>query len=177
MHTIIWAVLSELETGESARKMLSRIWEPELQRTSFAMNYYLFLAFEKCGQPEQIFQNLGGWNKMMDMHCSTWCENPDNPRSECHGWSCAPAYAFSAHLLGVEVGMEDQILIHPVTADLRWAEGVVPTRFGPVSVAWQKENSAFCVEIQGYEGVLKRLRLPDGTEYNFTEAKFNLRIE
>lgn len=172
MHTIIWAILSELETGENAQKMLSRLNEPGLSATSFAMNYYLFLAFEKCGQPEKIFQNLEGWRKMMDMHCSTWCENPDDPRSECHGWSSAPIYAFSTHLLGVKITTEDKILIRPVTAGLDWAQGTVPTRFGPVFVEWKKKEGGLSANVKAPEGVLKQLCLPNGVRQCFTEASF-----
>ena len=73
--------------------------------------------------------------------------------------------------------MEDQILIHPVTADLRWAEGVVPTRFGPLSVAWKKEKGKFFIEVQSPEGVLKHLLLPDGTECHFTQSSFRYQNE
>ena len=54
MHTVIWAVLSELEKGEAAVKLLSRLQEGELLKSSFAMNYYLFSAFQKCGQADRL---------------------------------------------------------------------------------------------------------------------------
>ena len=174
MHTVIWAVLSELEKGEAAVKLLSRLQEGELLKSSFAMNYYLFSAFQKCGQSERIFQNLAPWQKMMAAHCSTWWENPDAPRSECHGWSSAPAYVFSVELLGVKVGVEDKIEIRPYTAHLDWAEGVVPTRFGSVSVAWKKEGERLSVKISSPEGVRKQLSLPDGSQYDFIEGHFEI---
>lgn len=163
MHTIMWAVLAELVTGDEARKMMSHLNDPDVSKSGFAMNYYLFRAFERCGMREKIFENLCGWQKMLDMHCTTWCENPDSPRSECHAWSSAPLHELSSNVLGVKVGFDDEIVIAPYVPEwLTLAKGVVPTRFGSVSVSWTNDKNGFNISMKLPDGVRKRLIMPDG---------------
>ena len=86
--------------------------------------------------------NLKGFQTMLDLNCTTWCENPDDPRSECHGWSASPLYEFTTGILGVKqtgIGYES-IEINPTPWHLTHAEGAVPTPLGTVSVAWKKIN-------------------------------------
>ena len=174
MHTIMWSVLSEILTGKDAQEIMGHINDEGLKKSTFSVNYYLFRAFEKCGKTEEIFNNLDGWEKMIDLHCTTWCENPDNPRSECHAWSSAPLYEFSSNVLGVKVGFDDEIVIRPVISQLTFAKGNTPTRYGDVFVSWKNENSEFRIEINSPEGIRKRVILPNGEEKCFTQAKIEL---
>ena len=178
MHTTIWAILSGLVNDEQATKMVESFECDDVRKCSFSMNFYLFRALEKCGCYEKAIDFFDGWQKMIDMHCTTWCENPDSPRSECHGWSSAPLYEFSANILGVKYSFDDIIKISPVTWDLEYAKGIVPTRFGEVKVSWQKENGSFKIKIESPESVEKELILPDGTVKHFydklTEFKVNI---
>ena len=60
--------------------------------------------------------------------------------SLCHGWSSGPAAWLSAHILGVqslEPGFKTAA-IRPFLGDLDWAEGDVPTPFGPIHVRHEK---------------------------------------
>lgn len=168
MHTIIWAVLSEVETDDNALRLMDRIDDAGLAKSSFSMNYYLFRAFEKCGKIEEIYAHFDGWKKMLDMHCTSWCEHPNNPRSECHGWSSAPLYEFSANVLGVKVGFTDEIVIAPtVPKHLEFAKGKVPTRFGVIEVSWTNTGDNFDIKVKAPAGVVKKLVLPDGEEKCF----------
>ena len=176
MHTIIWAILSEQVTKEDAELMAEKLKEDFLKQSSFSMNYYLFRALEKCGKRKEIFGFMDGWHKMIDMHCTTWCENPDNPRSECHGWSSAPLYELSNHVLGVQVGFEDEIIIAPLTLNLEYAKGSVPTRFGLVSVSWVNGEDGFFIEIDAPCGVEKRVALPCGDEKFFDADTVHIKI-
>jgi len=102
---------------------------------------------------------------MLDNHCTTWCENPDNPRSECHAWSCAPYYEFSRNILGIKIGFDDEIVISPVPGKLTYAKGTVPTRFGDLYVSWTYESGIFNIEVSGAQGVVKKVHTPDGRAF------------
>ncbi len=108
---------------------------------------------------------------MIDLGCTTWCENPDDPRSECHAWSCAPLYEFSANVLGVKYSLGDEITIAPQTMGLASAAGVVLTRFGAVSVEWANHDGRFNIKIISPENVEKNLLLPNEKRYVFTDAE------
>jgi alpha-L-rhamnosidase len=90
------------------------------------------------------------WNRMLEKGATTFWETfPGHigsghwSRSLCHGWSAAPAYFLSTQVLGVkpiEPGYR-RIRIAPQTFNLRWAEGVIPTPHGPVTVSWKIDES------------------------------------
>lgn len=165
-HAIIWAVLSEVVSGEAAKEMMHHIFDEDLSKCSFSANYYLFRALEKSDCYEYAFQVLDLWKIMLDLHCTTWCEEPHNPRSECHAWSCAPLYEFSANILGVKCSTKDEILIDPKPGHLTFAKGVVPTRYGLVEVSWKMEENSLALEVSGSEKVLKKVVLPEGMTCN-----------
>lgn len=173
-HTIMWAIIAELEKGDDAKAIAKHLNDKDIEKSTFSMSYYLFRALEKCGMTDEIFNNLDGWKKMIDLHCTSWCENPDSPRSECHAWSSAPLYELSANVLGVKVGIDDEIIISPSTAGLTFAKGTVPTRFGNVAVNWTNTDNNFNIKITAPEGVTKRVILPDGSEKSFTASQIEL---
>ncbi|MDO5579744.1 MAG: alpha-L-rhamnosidase C-terminal domain-containing protein [Planctomycetia bacterium] len=63
--------------------------------------------------------------------------------SLCHAWSSGPAAWLSAHVLGVvpaEPGFKS-VRIDPFLGDLDWAEGSVPTPYGPIRVKLSKDSA------------------------------------
>lgn len=163
MHGIIWATLSEIVKDDEACRMIERLSDPEIFKSSYSMNFFLFRAFEKCGVYEKAAPFFDGWRRMLDMNCTVWCENPDSPRSECHGWSSAPLYEFSANILGVKYSDENVIVIKPEIFGLSYAKGCVPTRFGNVFVEWKNTKDGFSLKVNSPKGIAKKLILPSGT--------------
>lgn len=169
VHTIVWAILSELVSGEEAKTLAARIGEEGLTPCSFSMNYYLFRALEACDMYHLAFPLLDDWRHMLALHCTTWCESPGEPRSECHAWSSAPVTEFATKILGVQVGFEDEIVIRPCRGELTEANGAVPTRFGLVEVAWCCEEGQFTLTVSTETDVPKTVVLPGGKICRFTE--------
>ena len=138
------------------------------------MNYYLFRALEAadryCYAPE-VFK---GWETMLDLHCTTWCENPDSPRSECHAWSSAPTYELSAMVLGIYPTSDgyDTVRIKPDagTLDIDWAKGSVSTPLGEIAVDWKKENGSFNLKVTLPESVTAAIELPSGKTFEMTST-------
>jgi hypothetical protein len=64
-------------------------------------------------------------------------------RSNCHGWSAAPAYIFPRFILGVEPLVPDMrsIRVRPLPGDLEWAEGSVPTPHGTINIRWEQTGA------------------------------------
>ena len=145
-HTAVWAVLSDCVIGEEAKALLDRSFAMDVSRASFSFNYYTFRAIEKVGYYEKYRDRLfAGWYKMLDMGCTTWCENPDSPRSECHAWSSAPVYEYSAMTLGVKPKANGfaKVEISPILADADKMNGTVPTPAGAINVSWEKKDGKY----------------------------------
>ncbi len=171
-HTTLWAILSGAVSGEEAGKLIDRTFESGVPVAfcTFSMSHYMFRALEMAGRYDTYARRqLEGWEKMLDLHCTTWCENPDSPRSECHGWSSAPIYEFSSMVLGVYPTADGyaSVRIKPYTNsyDLTWAKGTVPTPHGVISVSWEKKDGKFVLDVTLPEGEgIKscEIVLPDG---------------
>ena len=173
MHTIIWSILAGLVSNERADEMLKKMSDPDLYKSSFSMNFFLFRALEKCERYNDLaFDLFDGWKKMLDNNCTTWCENPDFPRSECHAWSGAPLYEMSSNVLGVKISFDDCIVISPKIGKLYWARGCVPGRFGDIHIIWRIEDRKFSIKIDSPEGTNKKLVLPNGENISFSDASF-----
>lgn len=164
VHCAIWAILAGLEDSSYGEKMMAALGNPAFGQPSFCMTFYLFRALEACGMTDRIFDHMQGWQKMLNLHCTTWCENPDNPRSECHGWSSAPLYECATNVLGVRTGFAEEIFIRPAAINLDWAKGTVYTRYGKVTV----EREGNTIRITAPADVQKRVILPNGAEHCFT---------
>ena len=178
-HTTLWAILSGAVTGEEAGALMDRTFDGHVPVAvcSFSMNYYMFRALELSGRYNQYApKQMQGWETMLDLHCTTWCENPDSPRSECHGWSSAPTYEFSAMVLGVYPTADGykSVRIKPIVDcyKLDWAKGTVPTPMGIISVAWEKRDGELILDITLPEDadMACEVILPDGQVLAQTEA-------
>jgi hypothetical protein len=157
-HTTLWAILSDTVTGGDASALMKRTLESDVPGCTFSMNYFMFRALEKTGYYGYADRLLDGWRKMLDMHCTSWCENPGypgDPRSECHGWSSVPLYELSAVILGVKPASPgfDTVTVKPYTETLEYAEGSVPTPHGKIYVEWHKENGEVKLGVKLPDGV------------------------
>lgn len=177
-HTSVWAVLSGAVTGEHASRLIDTTFNSDkaVAKCSFSMNHYLFRALEAADRYNYAPQVFAGWEKMLDLHCTTWCENPDTPRSECHAWSSAPTYELSAITLGVMPTLSgySALRIKPdaKTLGLDWARGTVPTPYGCVEVDWTVEGDRFNLKVTlPSTDMDAEIVLPDGRSFKQTEEK------
>jgi hypothetical protein len=179
-HTTLWAILSGAVTGDEAGALMDRTFDGHVPVSvcSFSMNHYMFRALEMANRyNEYAPKQLAGWETMLDWHCTTWCENPDSPRSECHGWSSAPTYEFSAIVLGVyptDNGYKS-VRIKPIVDcyDLDWAKGTVPTPYGVISISWEKKNGKLMLDVSlPQTGEMAcEVVLPNGQSYHMNESR------
>lgn len=179
-HTTLWAILSGAVSGKVAEELLDRTFDASVPVAvcSFSMGHYMFRALE-LGNRYEVYakRQLQGWETMLDLHCTTWCENPDSPRSECHGWSSAPIYEFSAMVLGVcptQDGFKSVRVKPCVSAyDLTWAKGTVPTPHGVISVAWEKTDGKLLLDVTlpEHSNIACEVVLPDGTVVSQTNTE------
>ena len=88
---------------------------------------------------------------------------PQSPtRTLSHGWSSGPTSALSKYVLGVrpvEPGYKTW-LIEPQPADLTWAQGSVPTPYGPIALRWQKQGNNFMLNASIPRGTNGTIGIP-----------------
>ncbi|MBQ9797074.1 MAG: hypothetical protein IJW50_05065 [Clostridia bacterium] len=175
-HTTLWAILSGAVVGTEAESLIDRTFDGHVrvEKCTFSMNHYLFRALELADRYRYAPELFAGWQRMLDLHCTTWCENPDSPRSECHAWSSAPAYEFSAMVLGVYPTADGYktVRIRPdfQTHALTWAKGSVPTPKGNILVEWKKSDGEIELSVAlPNTDMQAEILLPNGTSLSQTQ--------
>ena len=183
-HTTVWAVLSGAVTGDGACRLIDTTFNSDknVARCSFSMNYYLFRALEAADRYNYAPPVFAGWERMLDLHCTTWCENPDTPRSECHAWSSAPTYELSAMALGVYPTSDGYktVRVRPMVRDFDMdnAKGTVSTPYGVIEVAWEKKDGNFALEISlPSDGIVAEVVLPNGKTATGIKGKSKFECE
>ena len=131
--------------------------------------YYLFkelYALDQPGYDNQVLDILREkWKPMVEspLQCSWESYSGLSGGSHAHTYGMYPGYFLSAFVLGVrrDTPVSDRkLLIEPHLGNLKEAEGVVVTEFGPVSVSWKIEGSGMAFEITIPENVGAVLAFP-----------------
>jgi hypothetical protein len=81
-----------------------------------------------------------------------------------HGWAAAPTVQLTEQVLGVtpvEAGYA-RWSIAPHPGNLRWAEGVVPTRYGDIEARWLSLGSGFALHAETPHGTSGTIVVPAG---------------
>lgn len=81
-----------------------------------------------------------------------------------HGWQGTPLIQLSSCVLGVTPlapGCK-RFAVRPLPCDLRWARGRVPVPEGDISVAWERSDRGFRLELSVPEGCEAEVSLPIG---------------
>lgn len=172
-HAQIWAVLTETVTGEKARQLMLRILESnELPKVSIAFSYYLFRALKMTGLYDQTYGLWDPWREQLDLHLTSWVEDPVSERSDCHAWGALPLFEFPNEVLGVKPSNPGfaEIEISPIVGVLTWAKGSVATQYGLVEVAWSIESGRFTIKVQAPRNIPVRVLLPNGESHDFLDT-------
>lgn len=168
-HMQIWAVLTGIEQGDSAKKLLIEA-ERLSCKVTFAYTYYLARALEMAGIYDRIEAVLDSMRELTKLNCTTMPEVPfKTTRSECHAWSALALYEFTAKVLGVTV-CENKVYVKPYINNREYAKGKVAVPGGMAEVEWKKADGEFTVRLTLPEGVTADVILPDSQAINNTSG-------
>ncbi|MDL4817286.1 alpha-L-rhamnosidase C-terminal domain-containing protein [Actinomadura opuntiae] len=113
------------------------------------------------------------WNQMIDPknpnYTGTFWENylpdgtlQDGSISASHGWSAGPTPALTGYALGVQPvdpGYRT-FTVSPHFGTLNWANGVVPTPYGPITVTWTRRGARHELTVKAPSGTTATVQLP-----------------
>ena len=167
-HAQSWAVLNDMLSVEAAREVMRKaLTEEDVLRCYFSTCYELFRACEKVGCYELTYQQMAWWIRLLDEHCTTCPETPENSRSECHAWSALPMYEFMSAIAGIrrESGDPSKVIICPHMGYVPDLEGKMITEYGAIE---------FCyTPVEG--GMLYVITLPEGMSGRFVSETGEIR--
>lgn len=179
-HVNAFGVLSGITSGKAeARELLERAAaETDIQRPCAGfMKFWVLMAKYRAGLQQQALDDIREyWGYMLGHDATTFwdlCDTsipegidhslPEHALSQCHGWSAGPNYLFPAFVLGLQPAEPGfgRVTVRPQLGDLQWAEGIVPTPHGDISIHWEASP-----RLHGYitlpKGVCGEVALEDG---------------
>lgn len=155
-HAAILAILAGAVPASHATAVLERtLSDPALTQATFYYRFYLNRALVKAGQGDRYLETLEPWREMMRLGLTTWAENPEPTRSDCHAWSSSPNYEFLATVLGVlpDAPGFSRVRVAPHLGTLTQVSGAVPHPRGEVVVDLTRDGGTLVAEVTLPDGV------------------------
>lgn len=142
-HANIFGILTNTFPVDSQANVLNKILiKKDIAQTSYYFKFYLVQVLEKVGMSDKFLTLLDPWKHMLDMGLTTFAEEPEPTRSDCHAWSASPVYYFLSLVCGIkpnEPGFKT-VRIEPHFGNLIWIEGSMPHSSGSIKVNLKKDN-------------------------------------
>jgi alpha-L-rhamnosidase len=161
MHAQIFGVLTNTIPENSQKSFTERFMnDKSLIQPTMYFRFYLTQALKKTGLADHYTETLGLWNDMLQKGLTTFAENPDPARSDCHAWSASPNYDFLATVAGIRPGAPGftTVNIEPALGKLKFIRGMMPHPAGSI---------IFDLKRTGTDGINGEILLPDGLTGQF----------
>ncbi len=127
----------------------------DVMEATFYFKFYLFRAMKMLGKGDMFLDSLDPWREMIDVGLTTFAENPEPTRSDCHAWSASPLYEFFATVCGITPASPGfgGVKVAPALGKLGCARAKMPHPKGEISVDFKRV---------GRDGISAKIILPKG---------------
>jgi hypothetical protein len=145
MHAQIFAVLTNTIPENKQKEFVQRFMNDKtLIQPTMYFRFYLTQVLKKTGLADHYLETLGLWEDMLQKGLSTFAENPDPARSDCHAWSASPDYDFLATVAGIRPGTSGfkTVEIEPALGKLTFIKGQMPHPAGTISYDLKRAGEA-----------------------------------
>jgi len=136
--------------------LLKRIMtDTGIVEATFYFKFYLFQAMKKTGLGDGYLTQLKPWHEMISIGLTTFAENPEPTRSDCHAWSASPNYDLLATVCGIRPGSAGytSVWIEPSLGNLQTIQGKAAHPKGMIEMELHRS---------GASGVQGQINLPPG---------------
>lgn len=133
----------------------------DIMEATFYYKFYLFQAAAKLGRGDEFLKMLSPWRDMLKIGLTTFSENPEPTRSDCHAWSASPMYEFLAIVAGINPASNGfkSVRISPNLETLKFVKAEIPHRLGAIKTDYAVSVDGKMLEVC--------IRLPDGLSGEF----------
>ena len=156
-HAAVMGVLSGAVPTAQHAPMLRKVLATDslTDQITFYYRFYLNQALKKAGMADSYVAQLKPWRDMLAMGLTTFAENPEPTRSDCHAWSASPNYDLLATVCGIVPDAPGfaRVRIAPALGELKEVSGKMPHPAGEIQVSFSKN---------GTKGLTGEVTLPVG---------------
>ncbi|MFP5226471.1 MAG: alpha-L-rhamnosidase C-terminal domain-containing protein [Acidobacteriota bacterium] len=133
---------------------------PPLSIPTYYFRFYLSRALEHAGMADEYVSQLQPWYGMLQLGLSTWAENPEPTRSDCHAWSASPNYDLLTLVAGIRPASPGfkTVVIEPHLNGLHHLDATMPHAGGPIHTVYQLDGSTWRATVTlptGLDGTLR----------------------
>jgi hypothetical protein len=132
----------------------------------------MFEAMKKTGLGNEYLGQLKPWFDMLDNGLTTFAENPEPTRSDCHAWSASPLYEMLSMVAGVMPASPgfSRVIIRPSIGYLSSVISTVPHPAGDIKVIINKSGRTAKIIIELPKGITGELEW-EGQLYQLTSGR------
>ena len=163
-HAQSWAVLNDMLSLKEAGALMKRSFKSDVLQCGFSTSFELFRACEKSGCYKETESRWNKWIQLINEHCTTCPETPENARSECHAWSALPMYEMIHTMAGIRrkgTGSRE-VEIDPNLELLPDIEGAAVTEYGMIRFDYRRQRSGAVYKISMPKDLSGTFVYPDG---------------
>jgi alpha-L-rhamnosidase len=160
-HANVMAVLTGVLPEDQEVAVMERVLtDSTLIQCTYYYRFYLNRALKRVGMGDRYLEQLYPWQDMLDIGLTTFAENPEPTRSDCHAWSASPLYDVLALVVGIEPDAPGfaKVKISPSLGRLQRASCSMPHPKGELRVS---------LERRGDDGLEAEVFLPPGVSGTF----------
>ena len=143
-HASIMGVLTgAIPTSQQKTVMQNVLRDTTISQATFYYRFYLNQALKKAGMANNYYAELKPWRDMIANGLTTFAENPDPTRSDCHAWSASPNYDYFATICGIVPSQPGfaAVTIEPAMGALHYVKASMPHPNGTIAVEFTKSKN------------------------------------
>ncbi|HTD53786.1 MAG TPA: alpha-L-rhamnosidase C-terminal domain-containing protein, partial [Silvibacterium sp.] len=116
---------------------------PPMSAPSYYFRFYLTRALEHAGLADLYLTQLDPWRNMLRLGLTTWAEQPEPTRSDCHAWSAHPNYDLLTVVAGIRPGSPGfkTVRIEPHLGELHQLEASMPHADGVIHTVYKLDGA------------------------------------
>ncbi|PWT99824.1 MAG: alpha-L-rhamnosidase [Bacteroidetes bacterium] len=155
-HSNIMGILTDaIPEGKQKELMEKILSDTSITQCTYYFKFYLFEALKKVKMGDRYLGLLEPWQDMIKRGLTTFAENPEPVRSDCHAWSASPLYEFLTTVCGINSASPgfSKVRIEPYLDNLNKISGSVPHPKGSVDVNLEKSGNGLKAEVSLPAGV------------------------
>jgi hypothetical protein len=149
-HANVLAVLEDVIPASDQRLVMKTVLaDSSLSQATFYFRFYLHRALKKAGLADEYIDQLGPWREMLALGLTTWAENPEPTRSDCHAWSAHPDFDLLATVAGIEPATAGfrEVVIAPHLGPLRTLKATLPHPQGDITVSYERKGEGLVADV------------------------------
>lgn len=149
-HVNALAIITGTVQGSQAAELCDRILkDSDIYQCTLYFRLYLLQAMKVCGKAENYLDHMDLWENQLELGLTTWAEEAEDPRSDCHAAGISPNVELFRTVAGIEATAPgfSKVIIEPALGPLTRLEASIPHPNGKLAVKYVLRKKHLTAEV------------------------------